>query len=324
MSYVTHANAKLTPAGRLAMVRAVVDHGWPQARVSERFQVARGTVSKWVSRYRDGGEDALQDHSSRPRTSPHQTPQRTERRIIGLRINRRWGPHRIAYHLGLPQSTVSKVLTRYRVPLLGHIDVNTGVRVRKPKPVRYEHEHPGDLVHVDVKKLGRIPGGGGWRTLGRQRGRKNRTNVGYSYLHSAIDDHSRVVYSEILDDERQETAAGFWERANTFFTSLGITIRRVLTDNGNCYRSRAFHDALGEDVKHKFTRPYRPQTNGKIERFHRTLAFEWAYARHYDSDTARAATYQAWIHDYNHHRPHTALRGLSPIDRVHNVRGKNS
>lgn len=324
MSYVTHANAKLTPAGRLAMVRVVVDHGWPQARVAERFQVARGTVSKWVSRYRAGGEDALQDRSSRPHASPHRTPQRTERRIIGLRVNRRWGPHRIAYHLGLPQSTVSKVLTRYRVPLLGHIDVNSGVRVRNPKPVRYEHEHPGDLVHVDVKKLGRIPGGGGWRTLGRKRGRKNRTNVGYSYLHSAIDDHSRVVYSEILDDERQETAAGFWERADTFFASLGITVRRVLTDNGNCYRSRMFNDALGDNVKHKFTRPYRPQTNGKIERFHRTLAFEWAYARHYDSDPARAATYQAWIHDYNHHRPHTALGGLSPIDRVHNHRGKNS
>lgn len=324
MSYVTHANAKLTPAGRLAMVRAVVDHGWPQARVAERFQVARGTVAKWVSRYRVGGAGALQDRSSRPHTSPYQTPQRTERRIIGLRVNRRWGPHRIAYHLGLPQSTVSKVLARYRMPLLGHIDVNTGVRIRNPKPVRYEHEHPGDLVHVDVKKLGRIPGGGGWRTLGRQRGRKNRTNVGYSYLHSAIDDYSRVVYSEILDDESQGTAAEFWERANTFFTSLGITIRRVLTDNGNCYRSRAFQDALGEDVKHTFTRPYRPQTNGKIERFHRTLAFEWAYARHYDSDAARAATYQDWIHNYNHHRPHTALGGLSPINRVHNVSGKNT
>ena len=324
MSYVTHANAKLAPAGRLAMVKTVVDDGWAQARVAERFQVARGTVSKWVSRYRAGGEAALRDQSSRPHRSPTRTSQRTERRIIGLRVTRRWGPHRIAYHLGLPQSTVSKVLTRYRVPLLGHIDLNTGVRVRSQKPVRYEHEHPGDLVHIDVKKLGRIPDGGGWRTLGQAKGKKNKTGVGYSFLHSAIDDNSRVVYSEILNDERKETAAGFWDRANTYFTSLGITVLRVLTDNGSCYRSHVFNNALGDHVKHKYTRPYRPQTNGKIERFHRTLAFEWAYARHYTSDTARSATYPAWIHDYNHHRPHTALGGQSPIDRVHNVNGKNT
>lgn len=324
MSYVTHARASLTPQGRLKLVQLVLEEGWAQARVAERFQVARGTVSKWVARFRAEGAAGLEDRSSRPHRSPNQTPQRTERRIIALRVTRRWGPHRIAYHLGLPQSTVSKVLRRYRVPLLGHIDLNTGVRVRKPKPVRYEHEHPGDLIHVDVKKLGRIPDGGGHRTLGQAKGKKNKTGVGYSFIHSAIDDHSRMVYSEILGNERQETAAGFWERANTFFTSQGISVLRVLTDNGNCYRSRVFNDALGEGVKHKFTRPYRPQTNGKIERFHRTLAFEWAYARHYGSDAARATTYQAWIHSYNHHRPHTALGGLSPIDRVHNVSGKNT
>ena len=324
MSYVTHARASLTPQGRLKLVQLVLEEGWAQARVAERFQVARGTVSKWVARFRAEGPAGLADRSSRPHRSPNQTPQRTERRIIALRVTRRWGPHRIAYHLGLPQSTVSKVLTRYRVPLLGHIDLNTGVRVRKPKPVRYEHEHPGDLVHIDVKKLGRIPDGGGHRTLGQQKGKKNKTGVGYSFIHSAIDDNSRVVYSEILGNERQETAAEFWKRANAFFASQGITVLRVLTDNGGCYRSRVFNDALGDGVKHKFTRPFRPQTNGKIERFHRTLAFEWAYARHYGSDAARAATYQAWIHSYNHHRPHTALGGLSPIDRVHNVNGKNT
>lgn len=277
-----------------------------------------------MARYRAGGEAALQDRPSRPRRSPNQTPQRIERRIVALRVTRRWGPHRIAYHLGLPQSSVSKVLTRYRVPLLGHIDLNTGVRVRKPKPMRYEHESPGDLVHVDVKKLGRIPHGGGHRTLGQAKGKKNMTGVGYSFLHSAVDDNSRVVYSEILDDERKETAAGFWHRANAYFASLGITVLRVLTDNGSCYRSHLFNDALGKRIKHKYTRPYRPQTNGKIERFHRTLAFEWAYARHYGSDAARAVTYQTWIHDYNHHRPHTALGGLSPIDRVHNASEKNT
>jgi len=324
MSYVTHARASLTPQGRLKLVRLVLEEGWAQARVAERFQVARGTVSKWVARFRTEGPVGLADRSSRPLRSPNRTPQRTERRIIALRVTRRWGPHRIAYHLHLPQSTVSKVLGRYRVPPLGHIDLNTGVRVRAPKPVRYEHERPGDLVHVDVKKLGRIPDGGGHRSLGQQKGKKNKTGVGYSFIHSAIDDNSRVVYSEILGNERKETAAGFWKRAEAFFAGQGITVLRVLTDNGSCYRSRMFNDALGEGVKHKFTRPYRPQTNGKIERFHRTLAFEWAYAHHYDSDAARAATYQTWIHSYNHHRPHTALGGLSPINRVHNVNGKNT
>jgi transposase InsO family protein len=327
VSYVTHARAALNPAGRLKIAQLVVNDGWVQARVAERFQVARGTVSKWVARYRVEGEAGLMDRSSRPLRSPNRTDQRTERRIIALRVTRRWGPHRIGYHLRLPQSTVSKVLTRYRVPLLGHIDLNTGVRVRKTKPVRYEHVSPGDLVHVDVKKLGRIPDGGGWRTLGKTAGIKNKKKsvpVGYSFLHSAIDDHTRVVYSEILTDEKKESAAGFWERANAFYAGLGITVARVMTDNGSCYRSKLFNDTLGEAIKHKYTRPYRPQTNGKIERFHRTLAFEWAYAHHYDSDSARAATYQGWIHGYNHHRPHTGIGGKSPIERVHNVNGKNN
>jgi transposase InsO family protein len=324
LSYVTHANAKFTPAGRLQLVKLVVEGGWKQSRVAERFQCHRATVSKWVARYRAEGEAGLHDWSSRPLHSPKRTAQRTERRIVALRVTRRWGPHRIAYHLHLPQSTVSKVLARYRVPLLGHIDLNTGVRVRKVKAVRYERANPGDLVHVDVKKLGRIPDGGGHRTLGRVKGIKNQSGAGYAYLHSAIDDHSRVVYSEILENEQKETAAEFWTRANTFYAGLGITVTRVMTDNGSCFRSGLFNDTLGEAITHKYTRPYRPQTNGKIERFHRTLAFEWAYAHHYDSDAARAATYQDWVHSYNHHRPHTGIGGKSPIERVHNVNGKNN
>ena len=316
----------MTAEGRRKLVELVVENSWVQARVAERLQVSRATVSKWVRRYRADGMAGLLDHSSRPQSSPGRTARRTERRIIALRFTRRWGPHRISYHLRLPQSTVSKVLEGYRMPLLGHIDLNTGLAVRKPKPVRYEHANPGDLVHIDVKKLGRIPDGGGWRTLGRSAGRKNKKNatpVGYAFLHSTIDDHSRVVYSEILTDEKKETATAFWRRANTHYASLGITVKRVLSDNGSCYRSKLFNTALG-DIVHKYTRPYRPQTNGKIERFHRTLAFEWAYAHHYSSETARAATYQAWIHSYNHHRPHTGIGGKSPIDRVHNVPGKNT
>ncbi len=163
----------------------------------------------------------------------------------------------------------------------------------------------------------------GHRTLGRQAGTRNRSGIGHSFLHSAIDDHSRLVYSEILTNEKKETAAGFWTRTNAFYASHCITVLRVLTDNGSCYRSRFFNDTLG-DIAHKFTRPYRPQTNGKIERFHRTLAAEWAYARHYNSDHARANTYQDWIHSYNHHRPHTGIGGKSPINRVHNVNGNNN
>lgn len=326
ISHVTHFNAPLTPEGRRKLVQLVVEDGWVHARAAERLQVSRATVSKWVHRYRAHGLAGLADRSSRPHLSPNRTDRRTERRIIALRFTHRWGPHRIGYHLHLPQSTVSKVIGRYRMPLLGHIDLNTGLPVRRPRPVRYEHDNPGDMVHIDVKKLGRIPDGGGWRTLGRAAGQKNKkrtVRVGHSFLHSTIDDNSRLVYSEILDDEKGATAAEFWTRANAFYASHGITVRRVLSDNGSCYRSRLFETALGETV-HKFTRPYRPQTNGKIERFHRTLAFEWAYAHHYASETARAETYQDWIHSYNHHRPHTGIGGKSPIDRVHNVNGKNS
>jgi transposase InsO family protein len=323
LSYVTHARAALTVEGRLKIAQLVVHDGWAQARVAERFQIARGTVSKWVTRYRVGGQSALRDRSSRPHSSPNRSPRRVERRVVSLRVTRRWGAHRIAAHLRLAQSTVSKILARYRVPLLGHIDLNTGVRVRRPQPVRYEREKPGELVHVDVKKLGRIPDGGGHRTLGRQKGRKVRSGAGYAYLHSAIDDCSRLVYSEIHADEKKETAAGFWARAAAFYAAHGITVERVMTDNGSCYRSKLFNEALGT-ATHKYTRPYRPQTNGKIERFHRTLATEWAYAHHYSSEQARINAYPDWLHHYNHHRPHTGLRGRSPIERVHNVSGKNT
>jgi transposase InsO family protein len=326
---MSHANACLTPRGRTKLASAIVDQGWTVRRAAERFQCSPATAKKWADRYRVGGEGAMVDRSSRPRRSPNRTATRTERRIINLRFTRRWGPHRIAYHLGLAHSTVQAVLRRFQMPLLGDLDQNTGLPVRRPRARRYEHPAPGDLVHVDIKKLGRIPDGGGHRKLGRTIGNhNNRKNPGrgYAYLHHAVDDHSRLAYSEILGDERKETAAAFWGRANQYFTGYGITVRRVLTDNGSCYRSKHFAEALGQDVKHKRTRPYRPQTNGKVERFNRTLNQEWAYAQTYLSDEARAATYQAWIHHYNHHRPHTGIKGKSPIERlrVHNLPVKNS
>lgn len=322
MSYVTHANADLTPKARGKLARLVLEEGWTLRRAAERFQCSPATAKKWTDRYRTCGAAGMTDASSRPRRSPNRTGVRTERRIVALRFTRRWGPHRIAAHLHLAHSTVGKVLARYRMPRLACLDQGTGLPVRKPAPRRYEHDHPGDLIHVDIKKLGRIPNGGGHRAHGRAKGRRNkRTGTGYAFLHHAVDDHSRLAYSEILPDEKKETAAAFWLRAVAFFAAHGIRVKAVLTDNGSCYRSRAFAAALGPDVKHRRTRPYRPQTNGKVERFNRTLATEWAYARPYVSEDERAAAYQGWLHHYNHHRTHTGIGGKTPISRVHNVRG---
>lgn len=321
---MTHANAPLTPEGRRRLGSLIVDDGWPVRRAAERFQVSPATASRWARRYRAG--QPLTDRPSRPHISPGRLSARRERRIVTLRFTRRWGPHRISYHLGIPRSTVGRVLARYRMPLLHHLDQATGLPVRKPKPVRYEKETPGELVHVDIKKLGRIPDGGGWRMLGLQAGKRNnnKQGLGYAFLHHAVDDCTRLAYSEQLADERKETAAAFWTRARAFFAEHGITVTAVMTDNGSCYRSHAFADALGENVKHRRTRPYRPQTNGKVERFNRTLAAEWAYATTYPSDAARAASYDDWLHHYNHHRPHTGLEGSTPAERVHNLTGKNS
>jgi len=311
----------------------IVEQGWPVRRVAERFQVSPATASKWAHRYRAG--ESMADASSRPRRSPSRCSRRLERRIIGLRFTRRWGPHRISYHLGVPRSTVGRVLARYRMPLLARLDQATGLPVRRAEPVRYEASAPGELVHVDIKKLGRIPDGGGWRAHGRgsaqdrsagaARDRAARRGAapsrGYMFLHHAVDSYSRLAYSEQLPDERKETAAAFWERARAFFRDAGFEVTAVMTDNGACYRSHAFAAALGKDVKHRRTRPYRPQTNGKVERFNRTLAAEWAYAQSYSSDAARAATYTDWLHHYNHHRPHTGIGGQVPADRVHNLTG---
>lgn len=332
--FVSHANAPLTPEGRRRLVVLVVDERWSLRRAAERFQCSPATVKRWVDRYRAG--QPLVDRSSRPVSSPNRLPRKTEHRIVALRFTRRWGPHRIAYHLHLARATVGRVLARYGMPKLANIDQATGLPVRRPKPKRYEVAAPGQLVHVDIKKQGRIPDGGGWRAHGRGstqdraagsvRDKAARQGAagsrGYRYLHHAVDDHSRVAYSEILDDERKETAAGFWVRANAFFQDLGVTVTAVMTDNGACYRSHVFADALGEGVKHKWTRPYRPQTNGKVERFNRTLAAEWAYAATYTSEDERAAAYETWLHHYNHHRPHTGIGGQTPSERVHNLTGK--
>ena len=327
---MVHRNAALSETGRLRLARCVVEDGWPLRRAAERFQVSATTASHWASRYRAAGADAMADRSSRPYRSPGRTPTRTERRIIKVRVLRRWGPARIGYLLGLHPSTVHRVLTRFGMAKLRWLDRPTGRVIRRMEPARC-----GDMIHVDVKKLGKIPAGGGWRMLGDAVGRHNARNDrslgllnknyqavrGYHFLHTAIDGHSRLAYSELLSDERKETAAGFWMRANSWFKSHGIQPRNVLTDNGSCYRSHNFRDALG-DVKHRRTRPYRPQTHGKVERFHRTLADEWAYARLYRSDTERCEEFPRWLHIYNYHRGHTALGGQSPATRVPNLSGQ--
>ncbi|WP_199254324.1 IS481 family transposase [Mycolicibacterium mengxianglii] len=326
---MSHRNAPLSETGRLRLARCVVEDGWTLRRAAERFQVAVTTAQRWAARYRELGPAGMADRSSRPHHSPNQTPARTERRIIKVRVTRRWGPARIGYLLGIHPSTVHRVLTRYGIARLRWLDRPTGRVVR-----RIETAAVGELVHIDVKKVGKIPDGGGWRMRGRAIGKRNsqahKTGVrskhrhpvrGYHFLHTAIDAHSRLVYSELLADERKETAAGFWIRANAWFNQCGIIVSKVLTDNGSCYRSHAFRDALG-DIEHRRTRPYRPQTNGKVERFHRTLADEWAYARLYTSDTERCAEYPRWLHTYNHHRGHTALGGQPPASRVPNLSGQ--
>jgi transposase InsO family protein len=220
----------------------------------------------------------------------------------------------------MPSSTVHRVLVRHQLNRLDHLDRVTRAPIR-----RIEMSRPGELVHVDIKKLGRIPRGGGWRVNGRaqERGRWHRTKVGYAFVHTAIDGYSRLAYSEVLADEQGVTAAGFWLRAASFFAAHDITIERVLTDNGSCYRSRDFTAALGDTI-HTFTQPYRPATNGKVERFNRTLLAEWAYTKPYRSDSARRAALPAWLHIYNHHRPHTALGGRPPATRVPNLSGQNT
>lgn len=322
---MSHANATLTPRGRLQLARCVVEDHWPLRRAAERFQVSATTAARWAARYRELGPAGMVDRSSRPHHSPGRTCTRTERRIISLRVNRRWGPARIGYRLGIHPSTVHRVLSRYALARLTWQDRATGRVVR-----RYEHAAAGDLVHVDIKKLGRIPDGGGHRMVGKARGNRNKTGTeanrrpGYAFLHNAVDDYSRLAYTEILGDERKDTAAGFWTRAQDFFAAHGITVKRVLTDNGSCYRSRTFAEALGTGIKHKFTRPYRPQTNGKVERYNRTMLEEWAYARPYRSDAERLEAFPAWLHDYNHHRGHTSLKGQAPASRVPNLPGQYS
>lgn len=315
---MSHRNARLTVHGRRLLVERVCS-GRPVAHVAAEMGISRATAYKWVRRWRAEGEPGLADRSSRPLTTPHRTPAAMEARVCDLRRSRKLGPARIGPVLGLPASTVHRILTRHRLNRLAWMDRPTGTVIR-----RYERERPGELVHVDVKKLGRVPDGGGHKIHGRDAGRPIR-GMGFDYLHSAVDDHSRLAYTEIHGDEKVATCAAFLTRAAAFFANLGITrIERVLTDNAWAYRKGlAWKAALTElGATGKLTRAYRPQTNGKVERFNRTLADEWAYLRPYSSNDERTAALADFLHTYNHHRCHTALGGHPPISRVNNAAGQ--
>jgi transposase InsO family protein len=275
MSHATHANAALTPRARLRLARLVVDHGWTPARAAERYDVSWRTASKWAGRYRAEGPAGMLDRSSRPHHQPNRTPAPVVRKIVHLRWKQRLGPVEIGDRLAMPASTVHAVLVRCGLNRLSHVDRATGEPIR-----RYEHERPGDLLHVDVKKLGNVPDGGGWRFVGKQQGQKNRAitahrtgrrntdykpNLGTAFVHTVIDDHSRVAYAEIHDDEKKETAAAVLRNAVAWFAERGVSVQRVLSDNGSCYRSSLWRETCEElAISPKRTRPYRPQTNGKI------------------------------------------------------------
>lgn len=310
---MSHRNARLTPLGRRIMIERIAA-GTPQAHVAAQMCVSRATVSKWWRRWLAEGDAGLQDRSSRPKTCPTRTSKRVEDRVCRLRRSKRWGPRMISMHTGIPASTVHKILVRHGLNRLAWIDRPTGRVIR-----RYERDHPGELIHLDIKKVGKIPPGGGWRVRGR--GQVKTRRVGYTYLHCAVDDHSRVAYVEAHDNEQAVTLLGFWARARDWFQAKGMTVDEVMSDNGANFRSRVFAEQLAEQtIKHRRIRPYRPQTNGKVERFNRTMADEFLYSFTFRSENERRRRLDRWVHDYNHHRNHTAVGG-PPASRVHNVCG---
>lgn len=301
--------ARLTPFGRRLLVDRIVVLGWPVASAADAAGVSRQTAYRWLRRFEAEGEAGLEDRSSRPQTCPTQMSASDEDRIVADRLSHRDGPHLMAGRLGIPRSTIYAVLRRRGLSRLSTLDRTTGI------PIRYVRDHPGELVHVDIKKIGKIPNGGGWRVNGREaRDHRVKGKTGYEFVHSMVDDHSRVAYSEVLDAETAEACAGFMLRAARWFADQGYRIERVMTDNALAYRSGAFQTALDTiGAVHKRTRPYRPQTNGKVERFHQTLQHGWAYRQPYPTNQDRRQALAGFLDSYNHHRPHSSLGGLPPM-----------
>jgi transposase InsO family protein len=316
---VAHARAKLTVLGRQLLVERVEIDGWKPADAAKAMGVSRQTAYKWLRRFRDEGSAGLVDRTSTPKRCPHRLDDDAVATIVATRLETLYGPHRLAYALGRPRSTIYGVLRRERISRLSFIDRPTRT------VVRYERERPGELLHIDVKKLGRIREGGGWRIHGPefgQPGKATHKKAGYDYLHVAIDDHSRVAFVQALADERGPACAQFLRDAAAYFASEGVTIERVMTDNARNYiQSTVFQNTLADlNISHKRTRPRRPQTNGKAERFNRTLLEEFAYKTLFTSNQLRLDALGPWLDSYNSDRPHTAIGGLSPLQRLRQQR----
>jgi transposase InsO family protein len=316
---VAHANARLTVYGRLLLVQRVLC-GHKPGEVGKQLGVSRQTVYKWMRRYLSEGLAGLTDRSSRPHAMPRATPPATVARVVTLRLAMQAGPIRLAAALGLVPSTVGAIIRREGLPLLADIDRITGevIRSSRRSDVRYEHREPGSLLHVEVKKLGRIPDGGGWRIHGQDAKLHPRSGQGWDYVHVAVDDHSRLAYVEVLADETGETCAQFLHRAVRWFRDLGVIIRRVLTDNAFAYRRSAAWAAVCSalQIKRRFIKPGCPWTNGKAERLNRTLQTEWAYSKAWTSNAERAAALAPWVAHYNTERAHTSLGGHTPNSRL--------
>jgi transposase InsO family protein len=319
---MAHANARTNLFARRLIVERVAA-GWPAAHVAEQLGISRATVHKWLRRYVEGGDAALADRSSRPRRMPNRTAPKVENKVLAARRRRKRGAVVLAADLGMNPSTVGRILARHHVPHLAAIDPITGERIRSSRRSenRYEHPTPGAMIHVDVKKLGRIPAGGGWRLHGREKTRDHKhkkTKIGYDYVHTAIDDHTRLAYSEIHPDEKDPTCAGFLHRALTWFAAHDVAVQRVLTDNAMVYRHGTDWGwvCTAWQLKRRFTKPGCPWTNGKAERFNRTLLTEWAYARPWTSNTLRTRGLDRFLNHYNTRRGHSALGGQPPTSRL--------
>jgi transposase InsO family protein len=305
----THKNARLTPKGRVQMVQSVVDGGLSCAAAARKYNTTPKTVTKWVKRFRTEGVDGLRDRSSRPLSSDSQIPQATCDAVEVLRRQRYTGKQ-IARELGISPATVSRILRRRGLNKLSALEPAEPVR-------RYEREKAGELIHLDIKKLGRI-GSVGHRITGRQPGVINRHHgIGWEFVHVCIDDASRVAFVQVMADQRKESAGAFLQAAVAYYAKLGVRVERVMTDNGSCYRSEAFRAACTRlGLRQIFTRPYTPRTNGKAERFIQTALREWAYARAYHNSDQRSAELVTWLHRYNWHRPHGSLKANAPISRL--------
>ncbi|MCK5623939.1 MAG: IS481 family transposase, partial [Alphaproteobacteria bacterium] len=299
-----HKNARLTPRGREILISRL-ERGEHPLDVATAMGASASTVYKWWRRYRAEGLAGLLDRSSRPNASPNRTPDDVEMKVIALRKERRIY-HRIAAEVGVSRATVGRILTRH--------GLNRWRDLEPAEPVRrYERDRPGEMIHIDIKKLGRF-NKVGHRITGDRTGQSNNRGVGWEFVHVCIDDHSRLGFADIMSDEKKESATAFLKAAVAWYAGLGITVERVMTDNGSCYRSKAFKKTCAElGLRHIFTKPYTPKTNGKAERFIQSSLREWAYARAYETSGQRAIELPHWLHHYNWHRPHAAIKGNSPI-----------